>query len=82
VRAEGRLLVIDHVVPVGATPDFDTFMGDVHMFATLGGKERTEAEFRALFGRAGFGLSRILPVTSGLSLLEGTPTERGQSRPA
>ena len=38
-----------------------------------GGKERTEAEFRALFDRAGFTLTRIVPTQSPLSVVEAKP---------
>jgi len=38
-----------------------------------GGRERTEAEFRALFAAAGFKLTRIVPTQSELSIIEGLP---------
>jgi hypothetical protein len=44
------------------------------MLAVVGGRERTEVEFRALFGRAGFKLTRVLAL-EGLpwSVIEGVP---------
>jgi hypothetical protein len=41
------------------------------MLLIPGGKERTESEYRALFGRAGFELTRIVPTGSGVSIVEG-----------
>jgi len=38
-----------------------------------GGRERTEQEFRALFDRAGFDLTRIVPTPSPLSVVEAKP---------
>jgi hypothetical protein len=35
-----------------------------------GGKERTEAEFAALFKSAGFTLTRVVPTKSPLSVVE------------
>lgn len=35
-----------------------------------GGRERTEAEFAALFERAGFTLTRVVPTASPLSVIE------------
>jgi hypothetical protein len=37
----------------------------------VGGRERTEAEFRALFDTAGFKLNRIIPTETLPSVLEG-----------
>jgi len=70
--ANGRLLLVETVVPTGNTrsiaKDFD--------FAMLlypGGKERTEAEYRALFAGAGFALRGITPTNSPVSVIEGRP---------
>ena len=44
---------------------------DVNMLL-IGGRERTEGEFRSLFDAAGFHLTRILPLENTLmSILEG-----------
>jgi hypothetical protein len=41
------------------------------MMVLNGGQERTEADFRTLFSRAGLKLSRIVPTASVVSLVEG-----------
>ena len=42
------------------------------MLLLLGARERTEAEFRALLGEAGFEVRRVVPTRSpaGLSVIE------------
>jgi hypothetical protein len=39
-----------------------------------GGRERTAEEFRALFDRSGFELTKIVPTKSPLSLIEAIRT--------
>ena len=71
MSAAGRLLVVELQVPPGAGPSFAKSQ-DVNMLVNLGGRERTEAEYRALFA-AGFGLTRTLPIQGELHVLEGAP---------
>lgn len=71
----GRLLVIDAVVPPGNDPHPSKIM-DILMMVLLEGRERTEEEFRALYQQAGFTLTRVIPTPSGLSIVEGAPTRR------
>ena len=44
--------------------------GDLTMML-WGGRERTEAEYRALFAKAGLELTRIIPIGDGYDLIEG-----------
>jgi len=65
----GKLLVIDSVIQ----PDNDPSPGkmlDIQMLL-IGGRERTEEEFRSLLDAAGFDLIRIVPTTSAVSVVEG-----------
>ncbi len=50
-------------------------MMDMHMLIMLGGRERTEAEFQALFAVASFKWKRalLLPGATGFSLIEAIP---------
>jgi len=41
------------------------------MLVMTGGRERTEAEFRDLYERAGFRLTRVVPTESPFSAIEG-----------
>ncbi|MFI8520340.1 methyltransferase [Streptomyces sp. NPDC085481] len=70
--ADGRLLVVDTVVPDGG--DFSpSKIIDLNMMVLSGGQERTADEFRALFEAAGFTLTRILPTASPSSVVEAIP---------
>jgi len=48
---------------------------DMHMLAVLGGRERTEEEYRDLFDRAGFRLTRVIPLAGSQSIVEGARME-------
>jgi hypothetical protein len=68
--ADGRVLVIDHVVAAGNKFDWGKMM-DINMMVMMASKERTKEEFRELFGRAGLRLKRVVRTASPLSILEG-----------
>jgi SAM-dependent methyltransferase len=72
----GKLLLVELVLParVDHSPRAQIGTGsDVNMLVNAGGRERTDAEFAALFAAAGFKLTRIIPVPGSLSsVLEGT----------
>ena len=69
------LLAIDRVLPSDDAPGIDAATIDLHMLVSFAGKERTEHEFRSLFDRAGFRLTRILKTASDVSLIEGVRAE-------
>jgi hypothetical protein len=68
----GKLLLVEMVLPVG-----DAFhpgkILDMVMLTCPGGTERTEAEYAALFAKAGFKLSRVVPTASPVSVIEAVP---------
>jgi hypothetical protein len=66
----GRVVVIERVVPEGDGPS-EAALFDVNMLVVVGGRERTEDEYRSLFAGAGLGVSRVVPTGSPLSLVEG-----------
>jgi hypothetical protein len=68
----GRVILIESVIPEGNEPGLGKII-DLEMLVMPGGKERTEAEFRALFDRAGFTLTRVVPTKSPLSVVEARP---------
>jgi hypothetical protein len=72
-RPDGRVVLIESVLPPGNSPDFGKLI-DVEMLLLPGGRERTADEFRALFGKAGFEMTRIIPNGSPLSAIEATVT--------
>jgi ubiquinone/menaquinone biosynthesis C-methylase UbiE len=68
--ANGRLLVIEGIIPSGNDPSFGKLL-DLTMLVIPGGKERTEEEYRDLFSGAGFDLTRIVPTSAEVSVIEG-----------
>ena len=71
--AQGRVLVCDMVVDdePGPTP---AKMLDIEMLVmTVGGKERTEEEFRDLFASAGLKLNRIVRTARPICVVEAVP---------
>lgn len=70
MTAGGKVLVVEMIVPEGNEPSIGKFL-DLQMLLYLPGCERTEAEYRILFDKAGFELVKIVPTASPFSILEG-----------
>jgi hypothetical protein len=69
----GRLLLLEAVVPPGNTPHMAKLL-DLLMLVWPGGRERDEAEYRALLAAAGFALAQIVPTASpAVSVIEAVP---------
>jgi hypothetical protein len=68
----GRVILIESVIPAGNEPGLGKII-DLEMLVMPGGKERTAEEFRKLFAGAGFELTRVVPTTSPLSVVEAKP---------
>ena len=69
-----RLLIIEGVYP----PRIDqseasrgAAANDVNMLVCTGGRQRSEAEFRALYEAAGLKLTRIVPTEARVGVIEG-----------
>ena len=67
--ANGRLLIVETVLPAGNTPHPGKLL-DIAMLVMPGGQERTEAEFGALLGKANLRLTRVVPTPSAVSVVE------------
>jgi O-methyltransferase domain/Dimerisation domain len=70
MSSDGKLLVVESVIPPGNEPSFGKLL-DLTMMAIPGGKERTEEEYRRLFTSAGFSLITIVPTKAEVSVIEG-----------
>jgi O-methyltransferase domain/Dimerisation domain len=68
-QKNGRLLVVDSVIPESPEPHFGKLL-DLEMLLMPGGRERTETEFRTLFAKAGFEITRIVPTHRPDSVIE------------
>jgi hypothetical protein len=71
-RPGGRVLLLESVIRPGNEPDLGKLI-DIEMLLMPGGRERTEAEFDALFARAGYTMTRVVPTKSPLSVIEARP---------
>ena len=66
---KGKVILLESVIPAGSTPDLGKFI-DIEMLLLPGGRERTADEFRSLFERSGFTMTRVVPMKSPLSVIE------------
>ncbi len=72
IGPDGRLLIVETVLPEGDTPHQGKLQ-DLVMLVFPGGQERTEAEYAELLGKADFRLRRVVPTTSVVSVVEAVP---------
>jgi hypothetical protein len=70
MAADGRILIIDEVLPPDGEPAPAVTLMDLNMLVLTGGRKRSEAEFEALLGQAGLRLSRVVHGGS-RSVIEG-----------
>lgn len=73
IKKDGRLLVIEAVVPTGNKSHFSKLMDIEMMVIYPNGRERTQAEFSRLYEASGFQLNRILSTAAPVSVIEGIP---------
>jgi O-methyltransferase domain len=69
-----KLLIIEGVYPARTDQSLESrgaAANDVNMLVNSGGRQRSEAEFRALYNSAGFDLARIVPTQARVSVIEG-----------
>ena len=74
MKPEGKLLIVEGVYPERIDQSVvsrGAAANDVNMLVCTGGRQRAEAEFRALFDAAGFELTRIIPTQAMSSVIEG-----------
>jgi hypothetical protein len=71
--ATGRLLVIERPIPTDGTPSL-AIAWDVHMAVNnVGGRERTDEEYRRLLRTAGFDLVDTRPLALDMAVLTAVP---------
>jgi SAM-dependent methyltransferase len=71
LRPGGTLLVVEMLIPPDNLPG-PAQATDVNMLVLLGGRERTEEQYRRLLQAAGFRLERVIPTNSPFSVVEAT----------
>ena len=69
-----KLLLVEGVYPKRIDQSLESrgaAFNDVNMLVSTGGRQRSEAEFRALYQSAGFRLTNIVPTAARASIIEG-----------
>jgi len=69
MKPDGRLLIVEMVLPPGDTPHPGKIL-DMVMLVLVGGVERTESEYAVLLSKAGLRLRRVMPTASAVSIVE------------
>lgn len=69
VRPDGKILVVETVIPPGNEPSFGKWL-DL-MMLLVGGRERTKEEYCRLFSAAGLKLNCIIPTATEVCIAEG-----------
>jgi hypothetical protein len=72
IDPEGRLLIVEMVLPEGDTPHPGKML-DMMMLVGPGGQERTASEYAVLLDEADFELSKVVPTESAVSIVEAVP---------
>lgn len=73
MNPEGRILVVETVIPPMNEPCFGKWL-DL-MMLIVGGRERTEEQYRQLLQQAGLKLNRIISTAHEISIVEAVPAE-------
>jgi hypothetical protein len=75
VPDDGRLIVVEAVLPDRAVDAAAAVRMDLHMMLLFGSRERTRAEFDALLDESGFRVQRVIMTSSpaGLAVIEASP---------
>ena len=68
-KPQGRLIVVDTVLPEDARPHPGKLL-DLLMLMFPGGRERSESQWGELLGKAGFGITKIVPTKGPDSVIE------------
>lgn len=64
-----RLLIIERVI-FDDKESTEAKLFDINMLVTVGGRERTEREYRTLLAHAGFSVTGLFPSSTPLTVIE------------
>ena len=82
MRPQTTILLIEQLLPTHISPSATTqsqTLADLNMLVRTGGRQRTEQEFRALLGAAGFDLVGVIPTQTAYSVIKGEWREEAAS---
>jgi C-methyltransferase len=71
MRPGGKLLLVESVLTPPDVPHFSKLLDLEMLIMSLGGRERSEDEYRRLYASAGLVLTRIVPAEGPHSVIEG-----------
>jgi O-methyltransferase domain len=70
IEPDGRVAIIEVLLPETPIVGHPGHLMDINMLAMTGGRERTAAEYQALFTQAGFATTRVSPSASAVGVVE------------
>jgi ubiquinone/menaquinone biosynthesis C-methylase UbiE len=71
---DGRVLVIERLIPDDPADAVPVLLSDLNMLVMSGGRERTNAEYGQLLAEAGLSLAKVQPVAPPYGVIEGLPS--------
>jgi hypothetical protein len=81
---QSKVLILEGVYPKHVDQSLEArgaAANDVNMLVCTGGRQRSEAEFRALYDTVGFELTRIIPTPARLSVIEAVLRDSSRRSP-
>jgi SAM-dependent methyltransferase len=69
LRSEGRVILVERVIPDDGRPSFAP-LADLNMLVLLPGRERTAKQYGELLGAAGLRLDRVIDMASAMQVIE------------
>ncbi|MBF8270798.1 MAG: methyltransferase [Gammaproteobacteria bacterium] len=72
IKPDGKLLILEWVLPEGDTPHVAKVV-DINMMMLMGGEERTAKQYGRLLAQAGFRMIRVIPTRCECSIVEAVP---------
>jgi hypothetical protein len=72
MAADGRVLIVEMVLPEGDVPHPGKML-DMVMLTAPGGEERTASQYRALLEKADLRMTRVVPTASAVGIVEAVP---------
>jgi hypothetical protein len=69
MKPDGKLLIVEMVLPESDEPHMGKML-DMMMLLVPGGEERTPSEYEALLAPNGFRMTRVVPTSSAVSVVE------------
>lgn len=70
MRPDGKVLVIEAIIPPGNAPSPVKFL-DLQMLMMNGGRQRTAEEYRQLYADAGLSMTQVIDTATDIVIIEG-----------